>query len=284
MQFVILKDDYCMDKYGIELNSKKPSGFKDYFLTGEYNRRSLSPSHNITHIDETEVPEDARNALKTVYSAWKKYSSADAGQSKELLSKLEKEYEDALKMLREFSCKDEISLSEFVQEFLKQLPDEVRNEIQENGYKVTTDFSDADFSCFDEYDEISCKNLKIARSKVATDDKDAVETCDIEYSKKITYKEDIAALKLRIQLFETFSKPLSVSWKGESYIKKSPKAGNPVMTVYNEYVIPFSEILTKAYAKMLATLFLTTDGSMKRWAVNVSSEKIKLHKKTYSIQ
>lgn len=71
MQFVILKDDYCMDKYGIELNSKKPSGFKDYFLTGEYNRRSLSPSHNITHIDETEVPEDARNALKTVYSAWK---------------------------------------------------------------------------------------------------------------------------------------------------------------------------------------------------------------------
>jgi len=36
MQFVILKDDYCMDKYGIELNSKKPSGFKDYFLTGEY--------------------------------------------------------------------------------------------------------------------------------------------------------------------------------------------------------------------------------------------------------
>ena len=141
MQFVILKDDYCMDKYGIELNSKKPSGFKDYFLTGEYNRRSLSPSHNITHIDETEVPEDARNALKTVYSAWKKYSSADAGQSEELLSKLEKEYEDALKMLREFSCKDEISLSEFVQEFLKQLPDEVRNEIQENGYKVTTDGS-----------------------------------------------------------------------------------------------------------------------------------------------
>lgn len=187
-------------------------------------------------------------------------------------------------MLREFSCKDEISLSEFVQEFLKQLPDEVRNEIQENGYKVTTDFSDADFSCFDEYDEISCKNLKIARSKVATDDKDAVETCDIKYSKKITYKEDIAALKLRIQLFETFSKPLSVSWKGESYIKKSTKAGKPVMTVYNEYVIPFSEILTKAYAKMLATLFLTNDGSMKRWAVNVSSEKRKLHKKTYSIQ
>ena len=130
MQFVILKDDYCMDKYGIELNSKKPSGFKDYFLTGEYNRRSLSPSHNITHIDETEVPEDARNALKTVYSAWKKYSSADAGQSEELLSKLEKEYEDALKMLREFSCKDEISLSEFVQEFLKQLPSSSTPQIQ----------------------------------------------------------------------------------------------------------------------------------------------------------
>ena len=88
MQFVILKDDYCMDKYGIELNSKKPSGFKDYFLTGEYNRRSLSPSHNITHIDETEVPEDARNALKTVYSAWKKYSSADAEQSEELLKNM----------------------------------------------------------------------------------------------------------------------------------------------------------------------------------------------------
>ena len=56
------------------------------------------------------------------------------------------------------------------------------------------------------------------------------------------------------------------------------------MTVYNEYVIPFSEVLTKAYAKMLATLFLTTDGSMKRWEVNVSSKKRKLHKTTYSIQ
>ena len=284
MQFVILKDDYRMDQYGIELSPEKESGFKDYFLTGKYSRRSLSPSHDITYINETEVPEDTRNALKTVYNAWKKYSSADAGQSEELLSKLEKEYEDALKMLREFSCKDEISLSEFIQEFLKQLPDEIRMEIQKNGYKVTTDFSDADFSCFDEYAEISCKNLKIARSKIATDDKDVVEACDIEYSKKITYEEDIAALKQRIQLFETFSKPLSVSWKGESYIKKSTKAGKPVMTVYNEYVIPFSEVLTKAYAKMLATLFLTTDGSMKRWEVNVSSKKRKLHKKTYSIQ
>ena len=289
MQFVILKEDYHMDKYGIELSPEKESGSKRYFLTGGNGRMTVwSSKPNVIHIDEAEVPEDARNVLKTVYNAWEKCASADDGQSKELSSKLklknEKEYEDALEMLRKFSVKDEISLSDFVQEFLRQLPDEIRTEMQKNGYKITTDFSDADFSCFNEYDEISCKSLKIARSKVATDDKDAVETCDIEYSKKITYEEDIAALKLRIQLFEAFSKPLSVSWKGENYIKKSTKAGKPVMTVYNEYVIPFSEVLTKEFAKMLATLFLTTDGSTKRWAVNVSAKRKKLHKKTYSIQ
>ena len=285
MQFVILKEDYHMDRYGIEISPDKESGFKRYFLTGGNGRMTAwSSKPNVIYIDEDEIPEDTRNVLKTVYNAWEKYSSADEMQSKELSSKLEKEYNDALDMLGEFSCKDEISLSDFVQEFLKQLPDEIRNEMQKNGYKVTTDFSDADFSCFDEYNEISGKYLKIARSKIATEDKDTVETCDIEYSKKITYATDIAALKLRVKLFEAFSKPLSVPWKGESYIKKSSKAGKPVMAVYNEYVIPFSETLTKAYAKMLATLFLTTDGSTKRWAVNVSSKKKKLHKKTYSIQ
>lgn len=31
MQFVILKDDYCMDKYGIELNSKNQVASKITF-------------------------------------------------------------------------------------------------------------------------------------------------------------------------------------------------------------------------------------------------------------
>ena len=91
-------------------------------------------------------------------------------------------------------------------------------------------------------------------------------------------------MKLRIKLLEENSKPLPVPWKGENYIKKEIKAGKHVMVVYDEYIIPFYGIMTKAYAEMLAKLFLNTDGSMKRWAVNVSSKKRKLHKKTYSIQ
>ena len=55
-----------------------------------------------------------------------------------------------------------------------------------------------------------------------------------------------------------------------------------VMVVYDEYIIPFHGIMTKAYAEMLAKLFLNTDGSMKRW--QVCNIKKKLHKKTYSIQ
>ena len=64
--------------------------------------------------------------------------------------------------------------------------------------------------------------------------------------------------------------------------KKEIKAGKHVMVVYDEYIIPFHGIMTKAYAEMLAKLFLNTDGSMKRW--QVCNIKKKLHKKTYCIQ
>ena len=111
---------------------------------------------------------------------------------------------------------------------------------------------------------------------------DAVKTCDLEFNGKITYTTDIKAMKLRIKLLEENSKPLPVPWKGENYIKKEIKAGKHVMVVYDEYIIPFHGIMTKAYAEMLAKLFLNTDGSMKRW--QVCNIKKKLHKKTYSIQ
>ena len=68
----------------------------------------------------------------------------------------------------------------------------------------------------------------------------------------------------------------------QCYLRKEIKAGKHVMVVYDEYIIPFHGIMTKAYAEMLAKLFLNTDGSMKRW--QVCNIKKKLHKKTYSIQ
>ena len=107
-------------------------------------------------------------------------------------------------------------------------------------------------------------------------------TGSLEFNGKITYTTDIEAMKLRIKLLEKNSKPLPVPWKGENYIKKEIKAGKHVMVVYDEYIIPFHGIMTKAYAEMLAKLFLNTDGSMKRW--QVCNIKKKLHKKTYSIQ
>ena len=141
---------------------------------------------------------------------------------------------------------------------------------------------DVDFSCYEEFAKISSKELKISRKKIAADDEDAVKTCDLEFNGKITYTTDIKAMKLRIKLLEENSKPLPVPWKGENYIKKEIKAGKHVMVVYDEYIIPFYGIMTKAYAEMLAKLFLNTDGSMKRW--QVCNIKKKLHKKTYSIQ
>ena len=293
MQFVILKDDYEVDEYGIEIKRENPPEFKDlkpamkvineYVTTGEFGVEGRQAGDkNVVYIDESEVPEDVRNALKAAYVAQKKFLSLRPKAQKEDVSKLEAERDEAFKPLREVSHREELTLTEFVQEFLNCIPDEIKKEMQENGYKVTTNFSESDYSCYEEYARINAKELRISRKKVATEDEETVNGCDLGYSKKITYASDAAALNLRTKLLKENSKPLSVPWTGEHYIRKSSKAGKPVMTVFDEYSIPFYGILKKEYAQLLARLFLNTSGAMQK--VQLSYAKKKLHKKTYSIQ
>lgn len=293
MQFVILKDDYKVDEYGIEIKRENPPEFKDlkpamkvineYVTTGEFGVEGRQDGDkNVVYIDESEVPEDIRNALKTAYIAQKKFLSLRPKAQKEDVSKLEAERDEAFKPLREISHREELTFTEFVQEFLNCIPDEIKKEMQKNGYKVTTNFSESDYSCYEEYARINAKELRISRKKVATEDEETVNGCDLGYSKKITYASDAAALNLRTKLLKENSKPLSVPWTGEHYIRKSSKAGKPVMTVFDEYSIPFYGILKKEYAQLLARLFLNTSGAMRK--VQLSYAKQKLHKKTYSIQ
>ena len=293
MQFVILKDEYEVDEYGIEIKRENPPEFKnlkpamkvinEYVTTGEFGVEGRQAGDkNVVYIDESEVPEDIRNALKAAYVAQKKFLSLRPTTQKEDVAKLEAERDEAFKPLREVSHREELTLTEFVQEFLNCIPDEVKKEMQKNGYKVTTNFSESDYSCYEEYAQIHAKELKISRKKVATEDEEAVNGCDLGYSKKITYASDAAALNLRTKLLKENSKPLSVPWAGEHYIRKSSKAGKPVMTVFDEYSIPFYGILKKEYAQLLARLFLNTSGAMRK--VQLSYAKKKLHKKTYSIQ
>ena len=293
MQFVILKDDYEVDEYGIEIKRENPPEFKDlkpamkvineYVTTGEFGVEGRQAGDkNVVYIDESEVPEDVRNALKAAYVAQKKFLSLRPTTQKEDVAKLEAERDEAFKPLREVSHREELTLTEFVQEFLNCIPDEVKKEMQKNGYKVTTNFSESDYSCYEEYAQIHAKELRISRKKVAAEDEETVDGCDLGYSKKTTYASDAAALNLRTKLLKENSKPLSVPWTGEHYIRKSSKAGKPVMTVFDEYSIPFYGILKKEYAQLLARLFLNTSGAMRK--VQLSYAKQKLHKKTYSIQ
>ena len=120
---------------------------------------------------------------------------------------------------------------------------------------------------------IHAKELKISRKKVATEDEETVNGCDLGYSKKITYASDAAALNLRTKLLKENSKPLSVPWAGEHYIRKSSKAGKPVMTVFDEYSIPFYGILKKEYAQLLARLFLNTSGAMRKVQLSYAKTK-----------
>ena len=293
MQFVILKDEYDVDEYGIEIKRENPPEFKnlkpamkvinEYVTTREFGVEGRQDGDkNVVYIDESEVPEDIRNALKTAYIAQKKFLSLRPTTQKEDVAKLEAERDEAFKPLIEVSHREELTLTEFVQEFLNCIPDEVKKEMQKNGYKVTTNFSESDYSCYEEYAQIHAKELKISRKKVAAEDEETVDGCDLGYSKKITYAPDAAALNLRTKLLKENSKPLSVPWTGEHYIRKSSKAGKPVMTVFDEYSIPFYGILKKEYAQLLARLFLNTSGAMRK--VQLSYAKKKLHKKTYSIQ
>ena len=174
MQFVILKDDYEVDEYGIEIkqeelpkiNGQVPAGkiINKYVTTGEFNTAGRQAGDkNVVYIDESEVPEDVRNALKAAYVAQKKFLSLRPKAQKEDVSKLEAERDEAFKPLREVSHREELTLTEFVQEFLNCIPDEIKKEMQKNGYKVTTSFSESDYSCYDEYAHIHAKELKVSR-------------------------------------------------------------------------------------------------------------------------
>ena len=182
----------------------------EYVTTGEFGVEGRQAGDkNVVYIDESEVPEDVRNALKAAYVAQKKFLSLRPKAKKEDVSKLEAERDEAFKPLREISHREELTLTEFVQE-----------EMQKNGYKVTTNFSESDYSCYEEYARINAKELRISRKKVATEDEETVNGCDLGYSKKITYASDAAALNLRTKLLKENSKPLSVPWTGEHYIRK----------------------------------------------------------------
>lgn len=292
MQFVILKDDYEVDEYGIEIKRENPPEFKDlkpamkvineYVTTGEFGVEGRQAGDkNVVYIDESEVPDDVRNALKTAYIAQKKFLSLRPKAQKEDVAKLEAERDEAFKPLREISHRKELTLTEFVQEFLNCIPDEIKEEMQKNGYKITTNFSESDYSCYEEYARINAKELRISRKKVVAEDEETVDGCDLGYIKKITYAPDAAALNLRTKLLKENSKPLSVPWTGEHYIRKSSKSGKSVMTVFDEYSIAFYGILKKEYAQLLARLFMNTNGAMQK--VQLSYAKQKLHKKTYSI-
>lgn len=252
MQFVILKDEYELDQYGVEIKHKIATECNEYLQTGECSLTSRpADSPDVVHVDENEVPDDVKTVLKTAYEAREKYLSPVSRTTKEGAARLRADYDNAMKALDEFSHKDEISLLDFVKEFFKHVPDEIKKEIIDNEYKVMTNFSDVDFSCYEEFAKISSKELKISRKKIAADDEDAVKTCDLEFNGKITYTTDIKAMKLRIKLLEENSKPLPVPWKGENYIKKEIKAGKHVMVVYDEYIIPFHGIYCLAERNMM---------------------------------
>ena len=106
MQFVILKDDYEVDEYGIEIKCENPPEFKDlkpamkvineYVTTGEFNTAGRQDGDkNVVYINESEVPEDVRNALKTAYVAHKKFLSLRPKVQKEDVAKLEAERDEA---------------------------------------------------------------------------------------------------------------------------------------------------------------------------------------------
>ena len=144
MQFVILKDEYELDQYGVEIKHKIATECNEYLQTGECSltiRPADSP--DVVHVDENEVPDDVKTVLKT--EAREKYLSPVSRTTKEGAARLRADYDNAMKALDEFSHKDEISLLDFVKEFFKHVPDEIKKEIIDNEYKVMTNFSDVDF-------------------------------------------------------------------------------------------------------------------------------------------
>lgn len=275
MQFVIIKEE-CgnkMDKYGVKLGKdpKYPHNSNRYLYLFQNGTIYISEncSNIMTIIDENDIPDDIKSALKNAYFAWEKS---------------EAEFNNAFEALKAFYHKDDITLSEFIREFLKHIPIEVKKEMLENDYNIITNFSDSDFSGYNEYDEISGKELKIIRKKIAADDENTVKACDLEFNGNTTHMIDIKAMKLRIKLFEENSRPLSVLWNGEHYLKKEIKSKKPVMIVCDEYSISFGDAITKEYAKKLADAFVTTDGRNNALNIIIGGSRKKLHKKTYSIQ
>lgn len=137
MQFVILKDEYELDQYGVEIKNKIATECNEYLQTGECSltiRPADSP--DVVHVDENEVPDDVKTVLKTAYEAREKYLSPVSRTTKEGAARLRADYDNAMKALDEFSHKDEISLLDFVKEFFKHVPDEIKKEIIDNEYKV----------------------------------------------------------------------------------------------------------------------------------------------------
>lgn len=70
MQFVILKDEYELDQYGVEIKHKIATECNEYLQTGECSLTSRpADSPDVVHVDENEVPDDVKTVLKTAYES-----------------------------------------------------------------------------------------------------------------------------------------------------------------------------------------------------------------------
>ena len=64
MQFVILKDEYELDQYGVEIKHKIATECNEYLQTGECSLTSRpADSPDVVHVDENEVPDDVKTVV-----------------------------------------------------------------------------------------------------------------------------------------------------------------------------------------------------------------------------
>ena len=91
----------------------------EYVTTGEFGVEGRQAGDkNVVYIDESEVPEDVRNALKAAYVAQKKFLSLRPKAKKEDVSKLEAERDEAFNHLEKFLIEKNSLLPNLSRSFL----------------------------------------------------------------------------------------------------------------------------------------------------------------------
>lgn len=267
MQFVKIINEYESDLYGVIHTNEEILTERGYINCG----------YEKVDIDEKKVPKDIHDALEKALKAEQKYMLAKTNKGK-----MKNEYDKAIKELRSIGESKAITLQEFIKEFFRNIPANIRQMIHEN-YKVATNFSDTDFSSYDEFEKLSNTELTIKRKVVIADTKYLVKKYELNKTGEETHVEDIDALRLRCKALEANTKALPIiHWKGEHYLKKEKIGQNEeAIVIHDDYIIPISDMLTKSYANKLANLFINTDGSMAEW--HVCSKAKKKHATTWHI-